>query len=79
MTYEERSTARAEAKVLEVLNHPNIIRFHDVFKVSKRDQGKMWLNIVMEYADDGELAIKIKEKKDNGSQLSEDEILNYFT
>ena len=39
----------------------------------------MYLNIVMEYADDGELATKIKEKKDAGSQFSEVEILNYFT
>ena len=39
----------------------------------------MYLNIVMEYADDDELAVKIKNKKDTGSQFSEDEILNYFT
>ena len=79
MTYEERKNARDEAKVLEVLNHPNIIRFHDVFKISKKQPQKMYLNIVMEYADDDELAVKIKNKKDTGSQFSEDEILNYFT
>ena len=79
MTYEERSNARDEARVLEVLNHPNIIRFHDVFKVTKKDINKMYLNIVMEYADDDELAVKIKNKKDTGSQFSENEILNYFT
>ena len=77
MTYEERRHARDEARFLEVLNHPNIIRFHDVFKVTKRES--MYLNIVMEYADDGELATKINEKKKAGSQFSEDEILNYFT
>ena len=62
MTYEERCHARDEAKFLEVLNHPNIIRFHEVFKVTKRineTTKKMYLNIVMEYADDGELATKI--------------------
>ena len=79
MTYEERKNARDEARVLEVLNHPNIIRFHDVFKVTRKDAKKMYLNIVMEYADDDELAVKIKNKKDTGSQFSEDEILNYFT
>ena len=79
MTYEERSNARDEARVLEVLNHPNIIRFHDVFVRKKKDINKMYLNIVMEYADDDELAVKIKNKKDTGSQFSENEILNYFT
>ena len=79
MTYEERTNARDEAKFLEVLNHPNIIRFQDVFRNTKKSQNRMYLNIVMEYADDGELATKIKEKRQAGSQLSEDEILNYFT
>lgn len=51
MCIEERTKARDEARILEVLNHPNIIRFKDVFKDKKLN-----LNVVMEYADDGELA-----------------------
>ena len=51
MSLEERTKARDEARILEVLNHPNIIRFKDVFKDKKLN-----LNVVMEYADDGELA-----------------------
>lgn len=74
MTYEERQKARDEAKILEVLNHPNIIKFKDVFK-----DKKLFLNVVMEYADDGELADKIKEKKRTGQVFTEEEILNYFT
>ena len=58
MTYEERTKARDEARILEVLNHPNIIQFKDVFK-----DKRMNLNVVMEYADDGELADKIKERR----------------
>ena len=54
MTLEERNKARDEARILEVLNHPNIIRFKDVFKDKKLN-----LNVVMEYADDCELAQKI--------------------
>ena len=42
---EKRETFR-EAKILEVLNHPNIIRFKEVYK-TKRGQ----LCIVMDYAD----------------------------
>ena len=42
---EKRETFR-EAKILEVLNHPNIIRFKEVYK-TKRGQ----LCIVMDFAD----------------------------
>ena len=59
---------------MEVLNHPNIIKYKDVF----RDR-KMHLNLVMEYADAGELAHKIREKKITNQFFDEDEILNYFT
>ena len=51
MEYADRVKARDEARILEKLNHPNIIKYKDVF----RDR-KMHLNLVMEYADDGELA-----------------------
>ena len=66
--------ARDEAKILEVLNHPNIIKFKDVFK-----DNNMFLNLVMEYADDGELAAKISERRRQMQLFSEEEILNYFT
>ena len=46
----QRSIARDEARILQVLNHPNIIRFHDVFK-----DKDVCLNIVMEWADGGDL------------------------
>lgn len=42
---EKRETFR-EAKILEVLNHPNIIRFKEVYKTKKGQ-----LCIVMDYAD----------------------------
>lgn len=46
MSEEERKETFREAKILEVLNHPNIIRFKEVYK-TKRGQ----LCIVMDYAD----------------------------
>jgi NIMA (never in mitosis gene a)-related kinase len=57
MTDEERSETLREAKILEVLNHPNIVRFREVYKTKK---GK--LCIVMDYADGGDLQGKIKER-----------------
>lgn len=53
---ERRETLR-EAKILEVLQHPNIVRFREVYKTKK---GK--LCIVMDYADGGDLQGRIKNK-----------------
>jgi NIMA (never in mitosis gene a)-related kinase len=50
MSEKERQDTLKEAKILEVLNHPNIIRFKEVYKTKK---GK--LCIVMDYADGGDL------------------------
>jgi NIMA (never in mitosis gene a)-related kinase len=46
MSEQERKETLQEAKILEVLNHPNIVRFREVYKTKK---GK--LCIVMDYAD----------------------------
>jgi serine/threonine protein kinase len=46
MTEEEKQETLREAKILEVLNHPNIIRFKEVYKTKKGQ-----LCIVMDYAD----------------------------
>jgi NIMA (never in mitosis gene a)-related kinase len=50
MSEAEKQDTLKEAKILEVLNHPNIIRFKEVYKTKK---GK--LCIVMDYADGGDL------------------------
>jgi NIMA (never in mitosis gene a)-related kinase len=54
----ERIRTVQEAKILESLNQPNIIKFKEVYKTKK---GK--LCIVMEYADGGDLDKKILEYK----------------
>ena len=74
MSFEDRVKARDEARILEALHHPNIINFKDVFKDSK-----LCLNVVMEYADGGELFHEIKRRKNSGQTFSEEEILSYFT
>jgi NIMA (never in mitosis gene a)-related kinase len=51
MSPEERKEAFRESKIMEVLtNHPNIIRFKEVYKTKKGE-----LCIVMDYADGGDL------------------------
>ena len=57
MSEDERKETLREAKILEVFNHPNIVRFREVYKTKK---GK--LCIVMDYADGGDLQSKVKEK-----------------
>ena len=39
-----------EARILEVLNHPNIVKFKEVYKTKNQK-----MCIVMEYADGGDL------------------------
>jgi len=56
MSEKEKSDTLKEAKILEVMQHPNIIRFKEVYKTKK---GK--LCIVMDFADGGDLAKKITE------------------
>lgn len=80
MSEEERRETVREGRILEVLNHPNIVRFREVYKTKK---GK--LCIVMDYADGGDLQSKIKERakvKDSAGRLdywTEDDLLNIFT
>lgn len=70
----EKLNVIKEAKILEALKHPNIICFKDIYKTKK---GK--LCIVMDYADDGDLSSKIKEKIQKKGAFSENEILDWFT
>ena len=74
MPRELRPVAKNEARVLQVLNHPNIIQFKEVFK-----DKKIRLNIVMEWADGGDLGTMIRERRQNNDFFSEDQILDYFT
>lgn len=80
MSDDERKETLREAKILEVLSHPNIIRFREVYKTKK---GK--LCIVMDYADNGDLQTKIKDKHKNKPKTGvldyfpEDQVLNWFT
>lgn len=52
---EEKQGALNEAQVLQKLKHDNIIAYHEYFISSDK-----FLNIVMDYADGGDLFTKIK-------------------
>jgi len=80
MSEEERKETLREAKILEVLNHPNITRFREVYKTKK---GK--LCIVMDYCDGGDLQTKVKNQyklrspSGKPQYFDENEVLNWFT
>lgn len=71
LSKQEQIEALREARVLEQLNHPNIIRFHEVYKTKHRK-----LCIVMEYADGGDLAGRIEAQR--GVAMTEDTVLSLF-
>jgi len=76
MSEDEKKDTIKEAKILEVLNHPNIIRFKEVYKTKKGQ-----LCIVMDFADGGDLQklIKAEVAKGPNNYIDEDKILNWFT
>jgi NIMA (never in mitosis gene a)-related kinase len=62
---QEQADAMREAKILELLRHPNIIRFREVYRTAK---GR--LNIVMEYAEGGDLSQRIRKAKQSQTPFS---------
>lgn len=66
----ERDSAQAEIEMLRRLEHPNITRYIDHFEYC----GSLF--IVMEYANGGDLYMKIKQQ--NGQLFTEKEVLQYF-
>ena len=82
MSEDDKQATFREAKILEVLNHPNIIRFKEVYK-TKAGQ----LCIVMDHADGGDMALKIQglQTRNKGKPevardyFTEDQILYWFT
>ena len=72
---EEKKETYNEVLILKKVNHSNIIKFIDVFKKSKPNNT---LNIVTEYADDGDLNQKIEKLKKKKSPFTEKEIINYL-
>lgn len=67
----ERDSAQKEIDMLRTLNHPNITRYVDHFE----HNGSLF--IVMEYANGGDLYMKIKQQQ--GQLFSEKEIMQYFS
>lgn len=70
LTAQEQKDAYKEVKILSTLHHPNIISYKGSFVADNI------LNIVMEYADNGDLFGQIQNA--NGQHFKEDQILDWF-
>mmetsp|Transcript_2117 Transcript_2117/g.2411 ORF Transcript_2117/g.2411 Transcript_2117/m.2411 type:complete len:280 (+) Transcript_2117:157-996(+) len=70
MDEKEAEDATKEAKIMEYLAHPNIIKFRETYKTKKGN-----LCIVMDYADGGDLAEYLAEQ---GTRIKEYKILDMF-
>ena len=58
MSEREKAETLKEAQILEALQHPNVIRFREVYKTKKGH-----LCIVMDFADGGDLDKLIKAQR----------------
>lgn len=71
MSEDEEKEVMKEAMILSGLDHPYIVKFLTLFKTQS------YLNILMEYADGGDLNKTIRDAK--GTFFHENQILNWFT
>lgn len=75
LSEQEMKEAFLEAKILKVLNHQNIIKFIEVFRQSRP---KSSLNIVMEYAEGGDLFTRIRDQVEKKQYFEESMIIDWF-
>ena len=69
----EQENSVNEVRILASVNHPNVIGYKEAFW----DDDKSSLNIVMEFADDGDLHSKIEKMKKEGGCFKESIIWSY--
>ena len=69
----EQENSVNEVRILASINHPNVIGYKEAFWNDKESS----LNIVMEYADDGDLQTKIQRMRKEGGIFNESLIWSY--
>ena len=69
----EQQSSVNEVRILASVNHPNVIGYKEAFWDEKDNS----LNIVMEYADDGDLQTKINKLRKAGGMFKENLIWSY--
>ena len=73
LSKKEQENSVNEVRILASVNHPNVIGYKEAFWNDKESS----LNIVMEYADDGDLQTKIQKMRKEGGMFNENLIWSY--
>jgi NIMA (never in mitosis gene a)-related kinase len=74
LSKKEQDNALNEVRILASISHQNIIGYKEAFF----DEESTTLNIIMEYADDGDLESKIQTHTKKGTNFAENEIWSYL-
>lgn len=74
MSPKEKANALNEVRILASVTHQNIIAYEESFY----DDESRTLNIIMEFADDGDLESKIQKHRRNHTNFPENEIWSYL-
>lgn len=74
MNSKERDNALNEIRILASVQHPNIIGYKESFY----DEKTKTLNIIMDFADEGDLDSKVKTHQKNKTMFPETEIWSYL-
>ncbi|XP_071535766.1 serine/threonine-protein kinase Nek11-like isoform X2 [Panulirus ornatus] len=74
MSDEELEQARTEATILARCKHSSIIRYKEYFML----ENPATMCLVMEYADGGDLSLRVKETRKRGELMDEEDILYWF-
>ena len=72
--FQDRRYKNRELSIMKELNHPNIIDYKEAFF----DEETKTLNIVMEYAEEGDLENKVKENLKRRMHFSENTIWEWI-
>ena len=67
LSEKEKQNALNEIRLLASVKHPNVVEYKESFI----DEASSCLCLVMEYADDGDLAQKISEHSKKGTNFTE--------
>ena len=70
----DKQSSLNEIRILASLNHPNIIGYKEAFY----DENSRTLNIIMEYADDGDINRKIQENLKRRLQFEESTVWEWI-
>lgn len=70
LSAKQKAATMDEVLVLSKLNHPNIVKYHDCY------MDAVYINIVMEYCNAGDLAGLIKGRE--GRLMPEEEVMSLF-